>query len=137
MLSSNKLHYHPRLSIPNLKTTVVRLLHGPKFQIFFTESNMMVNVVRYLLKSEAIFFKVGGQLPKKKTHTEMFSCDVFQYTLFVKHAWLVTASAKYHILCYVDLISKMLLSTGFVLIVFKSFQNKRRESLMNNCFSKL
>ena len=34
-------------------TTVFRLLHTPKFQIFFTESNMMVKVVRYLPKSKA------------------------------------------------------------------------------------
>ena len=116
MLSSNKPHYHPRLHKPNLKTllinslieifqrnkfpkqyhavtTVVRLLHRPKFQIFSTESNMMVKVVRYLPKSEAdvhrclqpstekrlfmtiVFTKIAGLQLKKETPPEMFSCD--------------------------------------------------------------
>ena len=30
---------------------------------------------------------------------------------FVKHAWVTTASAKYHFLCCIDLINKKLLST--------------------------
>ena len=115
MLSSNKPHCHPRLPKPNLKTllinsltkifyrnnfpkqhhditTVVRLFHRPKFQIFPTESNMMVKVVRYLPKSEAdvhkrlqpfpekllflsiLFIKVAGLQPKE----ENSATDVFQ-----------------------------------------------------------
>ena len=63
---------------------VVRLLHRPKFQIFYTESNVMVKVARYLHKSEAavhrclqpfiekrlfmsiLFTKVAGLHPKER-----------------------------------------------------------------------
>ena len=100
-------------------TTLVRLLHRPKFKIFSTESNMMVKVVRYLPKSEAaihrclqaftekrlfisiiftiIFTKVAGLKPKEKTSPAMFSCEclIFQNTFFANHVWVVTTSAKY------------------------------------------
>ena len=68
---------------------IARLFHRPKFQIFSTESNIMVKSVSYLHKSEAavqrclqpftekglfisiLFTKVAGL--KKKTPPEIFS----------------------------------------------------------------
>ena len=97
-------------------TTVVRLIDRPKFQMFSTESNMMVRVVKYLPKSEAavrrclqpftekrffvsIFFtKVAGLQPKEKNPARdvfLWVCLIFQNTFFEKHVWLETASTKY------------------------------------------
>ena len=128
MLSSNKPRYYSRLPKPNLKipliycnilrkqlfqptyalTAVVVWLHTPKFQIFSTESNMMVKVVTYLpltavysclLKKNAyswVFFllKFQAYIPPKKSTRDVFL--IFQNTFFAKHVWVVTASAKHH-----------------------------------------
>ena len=97
-------------------TTVVRLLHRPKFQILCTESNMMVKNARYLPKSEAtvhrclqpftenglfmsIFFtKVAGRQPEKRLHQRCFPVNLPNTSelFFAKNLWVMTASAKYH-----------------------------------------
>ena len=100
---------------------MLKLLHRPKFQIFSTESNMMVKVVWYLPKSEAEvhkclqpftekrlfmsipFTKFAGLL-KKRSPPEMFSCEC-------AFGWWLLLLNTIQFLCCVDLIIKMLLST--------------------------
>ena len=114
-------------------STVVRLFHRPKFQIFSTESNIMVKVVRYLPKSETavykcllpfkqkrlfmsiLFTKVAGLQPKEKNSTRdvfLWVCLIFQ-NAFLRNTfwWWLHLLNAIHFLCCVDLISKMLLST--------------------------
>ena len=107
------------------------MLHTPKFQIFFTESNMMVKVVRYLPKSKAagdgclqplwenaysrasFFVKLETYRLKKDSCIDLV-LRVFPNIL--EHFFcLMTASAKYHFLCCVDFTSKILRS---ILVMF-------------------
>ena len=80
MLSSNKPQEKIKAQVQinpkqhHALTTVVRLLHRPKLQVFCSESNMVVRDVRYLSKSEAavhrkrliqdyLFTKLAGLQP--------------------------------------------------------------------------
>ena len=91
----------------------------------------MVKIIRYLPKSEvavhrilqlfaekhlfmSIFFnKVAGPSLENNSgrNVYLWVCVIFQSHFFANHVWVVTASAKYHFLCCVDFISKMLFST--------------------------
>ena len=134
MLTSSKPHCYPRLHKPTLKILLINwnILkkqfsqatlcsnHGPqiaswtKFQIFCTELNMMVKVVRYLPKSEAavrmclqpftekhlflsnFLTKVAGLNKNATRNVSLWVCLKFQKTFFCEHVWVVTSSAKYH-----------------------------------------
>ena len=93
---------------------------------------LMVKVVRYLPKSEAVvhmclqsfaekrlfmsifFTKVAGLQPKKKSARDVFLwvCLIFLNTFWRStFGWWLLLLNTNHFLCYVDLISKMLLSS--------------------------
>ena len=130
MLSSNKPQEKIKAQVQinpkqhHALTTVVRLLHRPKLQVFCSESNMVVKDVRYLSKSEAAvhkclqpftekgLFKIIFLLNLQACSLFQWVCLIFQNSFLAKHVWVLAASAKYtHFLCCIDLISKMLLST--------------------------
>ena len=73
---------------------------------------------------------------KKDSGRDVFLwvCLIFQENLFLKHFFVVIASAKYHFLCCVDLISKMLLST---LVMFRLSLNILRAKTMSRSWTAL
>ena len=120
---------------------------------------MMDNVVRYLSKSEAavhrclqpftekrlfasIFFtKVADLQPKKSLRQRCFPTslpNISEYLLTAKQVWVVTAPSKYHSFSLLlrPHHQNVTLDLGYVLIIFKYFQSKQRESLVNSCFWK-
>ena len=109
-------------------------------------SNMMVNVARYLPKSEAavhikrlvykcLFNKVAGLQLKKDFGRDIFSwvCLIFR-TLFLQNmfGWWLLLLNTIHFLCCIDLISKMLLST---LVIFWLSLNIFRENNMSRLWT--
>ena len=100
----------------------------------------MVKVVRHLPKSEAavhrclqpftekrlfisIFFtKVTGLQPKKRLRQMSFPVS---FPNISEHVWVVTASAKYHLLSLLRRPHQqnVTLDLGYVLIIFKYFQS--------------
>ena len=150
MLTSSKPHCYPRLHKPTLKILLINwnILkkqfsqatlcsnHGPqiaswtKFQIFCTELNMMVKVVRYLPKSEAAVRMCLQPFTEKhlflsnfllklqaliKTPPGMFPCEFvwnFRKPFFVNtFRWWLLLLSTINLLCCVGLTNKMLLST--------------------------
>ena len=86
------------------------------------------------------FTKVADRKPEKRLHQRCFPVSLPNITaLFIaKHIWVVTASAKYHSfsLLHRPHQQNVTLDLGYILIIFKCFQSKHCESLVNSCFWK-
>ena len=84
--------------------------------------------------------KVADRKPKKRLHQRCFPVSLPNITelFFAKHVWVVTASAKYHSfsLLHRPHQQNVTLDLGYILIIFKYFQSKHCESLVNSCFWK-
>ena len=123
---------------------------------FYTESNMMTKVVRYLPKSEAavhrcwqlftvkrlfmsIFFnKVASLQPNKRLQQKCFLwvCLIFQNTFFQTHlGGDCFCSIPFYLLRQPHQ-QNVTLHFGYVLIVSKHIQIVHYESLVNSCFWK-
>ena len=109
MLSSNKPHFHPRLRylfvryLAKSKTTADRSLQA------LTEKRLFMSV---------FYNKVAGLQPKKKKPWQKcfsVSLSLISEHFFQNNIWLVTASAKCHFLCCIDLNCKILLLTLILL----------------------
>ena len=108
------------------------MLHRPKFQIFSTQSNIMVKVVRYLPKQKQPFTGAYSRLQNKAYSWVSFLPklqaynlkkdsvrDFFQWVCLILQniflqklfGWWMVLLNTIHFLCWVDLISKILLST--------------------------
>ena len=86
----------------------------------------------------SIFFtKVAGVQLKKDPSRDVFLwlCLILQNTFFAKHIWVVTASAKCHSFSLLRRphYQNATLDLGYVLNIFKYFQSKHCESLVNSC----
>ena len=89
----------------------------------------------------SIFFtKITGLQPKKRLRQRFFPVSLPNTSehLFAKVVWVVNGSAKYHSF---SLLSgphqqNITLDLGYVLIIFKYFQNKHGEALVKSCFWK-
>ena len=88
----------------------------------------------------SFFTKFADWETKKRLHQRFFPVSLPNITefFFVKHVWAVTASAKYHSFSLMHRPHQqyVTLDLGYILIIFKYFQSKHCESLVNSCFWK-
>ena len=144
-----KPHCHSRFPKPNLKILLINWIILEKlfkFQIFCTESNMMLKW--YLPKSEAAVHRFYSPLQKNayswvsflltlwtysvknKTAREvvfLWVCLIFKITFFCE-TWLLLLNAI-HFLCCADFMSKMVFSTTLPLFWLSS--NISRENTVS------
>ena len=111
------------------------------FQIRFRSRRSQVFTAVYRKRLIHIFFtKVADRQPEKTVHQTCFPVKLpnISELFFAKHVWVVTTSAKYHSFSLLrrPYQQNVTLDLGSIVIIFKYFQNKHRESLMNSCFWK-
>ena len=97
----------------------------------FTEKGLFMSI---------FFTKVADRRPEERLHQRCFPVSLPNITepFFANHVWVVTASAKYHSfsLLHRPHQQNVTLDLGYILIIFKYFQSKHCESLVNSCFWK-
>ena len=97
----------------------------------FTEKGLFMSI---------FFTKVADRRPEERLHQRCFPVSLPNITVpfFANHVWVVTASAKYHSfsLLHQPHQQSVTLDLGYILIIFKYFQSKHCESLVNSCFWK-
>ena len=110
-------------------------------QIRFRSRRSHVFTAIYRKRLIHIFFtKIAGGQPEKRLHQWCFLVKLpnISELFFAKHVWVVTASAKYHsfFLLRWPHQQNVTLDLSYILIIFKYFQSKHCESLVNSCFWK-
>ena len=110
-------------------------------QIRFRSRRSQVFTAVYRKRLIHIFFtKVADRQPEKTVLQRCFPVKLpnISEPFFAKHVWVVTTSAKYHLFSLLrrPYQQNVTLNLGSIVIIFKYFQSKHRESLMNSCFWK-
>ena len=107
-------------------------------QIRFRNRRSQVFTAIYRKRLIHIFFtKIADRQPDKRLHQGCFRVKLpnISELFFVKHVWVVTASAKYHLLSLLHRPNQqnVTLDLGCILIIFKYFQSKHCELLVKSC----
>ena len=110
------------------------------FQIRFGSRRSQVFTAVYRKRLIHIFFiKIADQQPEKRRHQRCFPVKLpnISELFFAKHVWVV-ATTKYHSFSLLRWSHQQnaTLDFSYIIIIFKYFQSKHYESLVNSCFWK-